>query len=61
MAFYGALLCSIALSAIVASVLTKFKPVTRNRETVEREQRDSRETAERLKRDRKAGSGHKID
>ena len=55
MAFYGALLCSIALFAIVTSVLTKFKLVSRNgdnRETTERQQR--------LKRDRKADLGHKI-
>jgi len=52
MAFYGILLCSIALSAIVASVLTKFKLVSRNR--------DTRETTESLKRDRKPDSGHKI-
>ena len=70
MAFYGVLLCSIALSAIVASVLTKFKRVSRNREITERRQREQhspyedrgeRETKERLKRDRKPGSGHKID
>ena len=51
MAFYGILLCSIALSAIVASVLTKFKLVSRNR--------DNRE-GESLKRDRKPDLGHKI-
>jgi hypothetical protein len=52
MAFYDILLYSIALSAIVASVLTKFKRVSRNR--------DNRETTESLKRDRKADLGHKI-